>query len=145
MNDFVPTRKDRLSFGLWTVGWQGVDVFGGVVRPPMDPAEAVHRLSDLGAYGVTFHDNDVFPFGASEKEREQHFKPFRKALEETGLQVPDGNHQPVLALGVPGRWVTTNDATSAVSRSVKPRTTSIDLAAELGAQTFVRVGWSRGR
>ena len=88
MNDFVPTREDRFSFGLWTVGWQGVDVFGGAVRPPMAPADAVHRLSDLGAYGVTFHDNDVFPFGASEQEREQHLKPFRKALEETGLVVP---------------------------------------------------------
>ena len=105
MNDFVPTREDRFSFGLWTVGWQGVDVFGGTVRPPMEPADAVHRLSDLGAYGVTFHDNDVFPFGASEQEREQHLKPFRKALEETGLHGADGHHQPVLALGVPGRWL----------------------------------------
>ena len=60
-------------------------MFGGTVRPPMAPADAVHRLSDLGAYGVTFHDNDVFPFGASGQEREQHLKPFRKALEGTGL------------------------------------------------------------
>ena len=60
----LPTRDDRFSFGLWTVGWQGVDVFGGAIRPPLDPAEAVHRLSDLGAYGVTFHDDDVIPFGA---------------------------------------------------------------------------------
>ena len=42
MPDFTPTRDDRFSFGLWTVGWQGVDVFGGAVRPPLDPAEAVH-------------------------------------------------------------------------------------------------------
>src|SRR3954452_8437968 len=51
--DFSPTREDRFSFGLWTVGWQGVDVFGGVIRAPLDPAEAVHRLSELGAYGIT--------------------------------------------------------------------------------------------
>src|SRR5262245_9841549 len=62
--DFTPTREDRFSFGLWTVGWQGVDVFGGAVRPVLDPAEAIHRLSDMGAYGITFHDNDVFPFDA---------------------------------------------------------------------------------
>ena len=22
--DYVPTREDRFSFGIWTVGWQGV-------------------------------------------------------------------------------------------------------------------------
>src|SRR5687767_15292035 len=67
MTDYTLTRDDKFSFGLWTVGWQGVDVFGGAVRPPLAPADAVHRLSDLGAYGVTFHDNDVFPFGRSEE------------------------------------------------------------------------------
>ena len=85
----TPTREDRFSFGLWTVGWQGVDVFGGAIRPPLDPAEAVHRLADLGAYGITFHDNDVFPFGADAAEQASaHLAPFRKALEETGLVVP---------------------------------------------------------
>src|SRR4051794_3429637 len=78
---FSPTRDHRFSFGLWTVGWQGVDVFGGPIRPVLDPAEAIQRLSDLGAYGITFHDNDVFPFGADAASREQHLAPFRKALE----------------------------------------------------------------
>jgi xylose isomerase len=53
MADFTPTPEDKFTFGLWTVGWQGVDVFGGAVRPPMDPAEAVHKLAELGASGVT--------------------------------------------------------------------------------------------
>ena len=39
---FVPTPDDRFSFGIWTVGWQGVDVFGGAIRPPM-PAERAVR------------------------------------------------------------------------------------------------------
>ena len=38
MTDLTPTAEDKFSFGLWTVGWQGVDVFGGAIRPPMDPA-----------------------------------------------------------------------------------------------------------
>ena len=88
MNDYTPTREDRFSFGLWTVGWEGVDVFGGAVRPRLDPATAVHKLSELGAYGITFHDNDVIPFGASPSERDAALKPFRAALEETGIQVP---------------------------------------------------------
>ena len=45
MTDFTPTREDHFSFGLWTVGWQGVDVFGGAVREPLDPADAVRRLA----------------------------------------------------------------------------------------------------
>ena len=32
---YAPTPGDKFSFGIWTVGWQGVDVFGGAVRPPM--------------------------------------------------------------------------------------------------------------
>jgi xylose isomerase len=96
MSDYKPTRDDKFSFGLWTVGWQGVDVFGGAVRPPLDPAEAVHRLAELGAYGITFHDDDVFPFGSDAAEKERHLTPMRKALEETG-------HQPVLAPGLPRR------------------------------------------
>ncbi len=84
-----PTREDKFSFGLWTVGWQGVDVFGSAIRPPMDPAEAVRRLAELGAYGITFHDNDVFPFDADAgRARSPTWRTLRKALEETGLVVP---------------------------------------------------------
>ena len=80
--------RTSFSFGLWTVGWQGVDVFGAAVRPRLEPAEAVHRLAELGAYGITFHDNDVFPFGAGAAEKERHLGPFRDALAATGLRVP---------------------------------------------------------
>jgi xylose isomerase len=143
MNDFVPTREDRFSFGLWTVGWQGVDVFGGVVRPPMDPAEAVHRLSDMGAYGVTFHDNDVFPFGATEKEREQHLKPFRKALEETGLQVPMATTN-LFSHSVFRDGGFTNNDRDVRRFAIRKAADNIDLAAELGAQTFVAWGGREG-
>lgn len=64
MNAFTPTREDRFSFGLWTVGWQGVDVFGGV-RDPLDRVLAVNKLAELDAFGITLHDNDLIPFGAS--------------------------------------------------------------------------------
>ena len=58
----TPTREDRFSFGLWTVGWQGVDPFGVATREPLDPAYTVETLASLGAYGVTFHDDDLFAF-----------------------------------------------------------------------------------
>src|SRR3954466_10265854 len=143
MPDFTPTREDRFSFGLWTVGWQGVDVFGGAVRPALDPAEAVHRLSDLGAYGITFHDNDVFPFDASPAEKEQHLAPFRKALEETGLVVPMVTtnlfSHPVFRDG----GFTNNDRD--VRRfAIRKAADQVDLAAELGAQLFVAWGGREG-
>ena len=83
-----PTPEDKFTFGLWTVGWPARDPFGDATRPPLDPVETVHRLAELGAYGVTFHDDDLIPFGADGDQRERHIKRFREALEETGLVVP---------------------------------------------------------
>src|SRR5487761_2198463 len=83
-----PTRADKFSFGLWTVGWLGRDPFGEATRDPLDPVEAVHRLSELGAYGVTFHDDDLIPFGTPAGERTELIERFKKALAETGLVVP---------------------------------------------------------
>src|SRR5215210_4901040 len=143
MTDFTPTRDDKFSFGLWTVGWQGVDVFGGAVRAALAPAEAVHRLSDLGAYGVTFHDNDVFPFGSSASDRTDHLKHFRQALDETGMVVPMMTtnlfSHPVFRDG----GFTNNDRD--VRRfAIRKTADAIDLAADFGAQTFVAWGGREG-
>ena len=143
MTDFTPTRDDKFSFGLWTVGWQGVDVFGGAVRPPLDPADAVHRLSDLGAWGITFHDDDVIPFGASTQERLDHLTPFRKALADTGLVVPMVTtnlfSHPVFRDG----GFTNNDRD--VRRfAISKVADNLDLAVELGARTFVAWGGREG-
>jgi xylose isomerase len=143
MTDFTPTREDKFSFGLWTVGWEGVDVFGGAVRAPLAPADAVHRLSDLGAWGITFHDNDVFPFGSNTQERLDHLAPFRKALADTGLVVPMVTtnlfSHPVFRDG----GFTNNDRD--VRRfAISKVADNIDLAVELGATTFVAWGGREG-
>ena len=39
-----PTRADKFTFGLWTVGWPARDPFGDATRPPLDPVESVHGL-----------------------------------------------------------------------------------------------------
>src|SRR5262245_56046351 len=84
---YMPTPADKFSFGIWTVGWQGVDVFGPAVRPPMRADRAVRKLAELGAYGVNFHDNDVFDFGAGPGERDARIGDFKQALADTGLVV----------------------------------------------------------
>ena len=83
-----PNREDKFSFGLWTVAWPARDTFGDATRAPLDPVEAVHRLSDLGAYGITFHDDDLVPFGSSDDARRKTIDAFKAALDETGLVVP---------------------------------------------------------
>ncbi len=138
-----PTRDDKFTFGLWTVGWPARDPFGDATRPPLDPVEAVHRLAELGAYGVTFHDDDVIPFGSDDTAREQHIKRFRAALEETGLVVPMATTNlfthPVFKEG----GLTNNDRD--IRRyAVRKVMRNLDLAAELGAQTYVLWGGREG-
>ena len=84
----APTPEDRFSFGLWTVGWTARDPFGEATRPELDAVEAVHKLAELGAWGITFHDDDLIPFGSDDSERERRVTAFKKALDESGLVVP---------------------------------------------------------
>jgi xylose isomerase len=138
-----PTREDRFSFGLWTVGWQARDPFGDATRPALDPVESVHRLAELGAYGVTFHDDDLVPFGTPAAERDRIIARFKDALDETGLVVPMVTTNlfthPVFKEGA----FTGNDR--AVRRfALRKVLRQLELAAELGAKTFVFWGGREG-
>jgi hypothetical protein len=82
-----PTPQDKFSFGLWTVGWTGIDPFGSATRPARDPWEYAERLAELGAWGVTFHDNDVFPFDADDATREKIVGRFKEATDAAGLTI----------------------------------------------------------
>ena len=140
---FAPKREDHFSFGLWTVGWQGRDPFGDATRAPLDPVVSVHRLSELGAWGVTFHDDDLIPFGAGDAERETVIKRFRAALDETGMVVE------MMTTNLFTHPVFKEGAFTANDRSVRRYALrkilrNIDLAAELGAQTYVAWGGREG-
>jgi xylose isomerase len=136
----TPTPADRFSFGLWTVGWQGVDVFGGAVREPMDPVEAVHKLAELGAAAVTFHDDDLVPDDAT---RDATLARFKDALTETGMGVE------MATTNLFGAAVFKDGAFTANDRDVRryalaKAARNIDLAAELGATTYVFWGGREG-
>ncbi|TNY34494.1 xylose isomerase [Thermomonospora catenispora] len=140
MADYTPTPEDRFSFGLWTVGWQARDPFGDATRPPLDPVETVHRLAELGAWGVTFHDDDLL---ATESDRDKAVAAFRKALDDTGLVVPMATTNlfthPVFKDGA----FTSNDRD--VRRyALRKVMRNLDLAAELGARTYVCWGGREG-
>src|SRR5881628_1622065 len=138
-----PTRDDKFTFGLWTVGWQARDPFGDATRPALDPVESVHRLAELGAYGVTFHDDDLIPFGSSDGDRDKHIARFKDALAETGLVVPMMTTNlfthPVFKDG----GFTSNDR-SVRRYALRKVLRNLDLAAELGAKTFVLWGGREG-
>ncbi|WP_399921318.1 xylose isomerase [Streptomyces kanamyceticus] len=141
--NYQPTPEDKFSFGLWTVGWQGRDPFGDATRGALDPADSVRHLAELGAYGVTFHDDDLIPFGSSDTEREGHIKRFRQALDATGLVVPMATTNlfthPVFKDGA----FTANDRD--VRRYALRKTIrNIDLGVELGARTYVAWGGREG-
>jgi xylose isomerase len=138
-----PTREDKFSFGLWTIGWTGQDQFGSATRAPLDVVEAVEKLAELGAYGLTFHDNDLFPFEATEAERTRQIERLQKALSDTGLVVPMVTtnlfSHPVFKDG----GFTSNDR--AVRRyAIRKVLRNLDLAAEVGAETFVMWGGREG-
>src|SRR5512147_3237437 len=141
--NYQPTPEDRFTFGLWTVGWQGRDPFGDATRRALDPVVTVQRLAELGAYGVTFHDDDLIPFGSSDAERESHIKRFRQALDTTGMTVP------MLTTNLFTHPVFKDGAFTANDRDVRRFALrkvmrNLDLAAELGAQTYVFWGGREG-
>ncbi len=139
----TPTRDDKFSFGLWTIGYNGTDPFGGPTRPPLDVVEAVHRLSDLGAYGLTFHDNDLFPFEATDAERQTQIDRLKKALEDTGIIIPMVTTNLFSAPVFKDGGFTSNDRV--VRRfALRKVLRQLELGVELGAKTFVMWGGREG-
>lgn len=143
MTSLTPTRDDKFSFGLWTIGWAAQDQFGSATRRPLDVVEAVEKLNELGAYGLTFHDDDLFAFGSTDAERQKQIDRLKQALADTGVIVPMMTtnlfSHPVFKDGA----FTSNDR--GVRRfALRKALRNLDLAAEMGAKTFVMWGGREG-
>jgi xylose isomerase len=138
-----PTPADKFSFGMWTVGWQARDPFGESTRAPLDPLHAVDKLAEIGAWGITFHDDDLVPFGSSPSERDTIISRFKDRLAATGICVPmittNLFAHPVFKDG--GFTSNNRDVRRYALRKVLR---NIELAADLGAQTFVLWGGREG-
>ena len=139
----TPTPADKFTFGLWTVGWQARDPFGDATRAALDPVRTVNELAARGAYGVTFHDDDLIPFGSDDSSRRGHIDRFKKALDETGMKVPMATtnlfSHPVFKDGA----FTSNDRD--IRRyALRKAMRNIELAVELGAHTYVCWGGREG-
>jgi xylose isomerase len=143
MDPFAPTKDDRFSFGLWTVGNPGRDPFGTEVRPIQKPTHLVKKLAECGAWGVNLHDNDLVPFGASAKERDRIVADFKAALEDSGMVVPMATTNlfghPVFKDGA----FTANDP-EVRAFALRKTMDAIDLGVELGARIYVFWGGREG-
>jgi xylose isomerase len=139
----TPKKEDKFTFGLWTVGNPGRDPFGDPTREVVSPVTIVHRLAELGAYGVNFHDNDLVPIDATASERARIIKDFRNALNETGMVVPMATTNlftdPVFKDGA----FTSNDPRVRLY-AVQKTMQAMDLGAEFGAKIYVFWGGREG-
>ncbi len=139
----TPTPQDKFTFGLWTVGWQARDPFGDATRSALDPVRTVSELAQRGAYGVTFHDDDLIPFGASDADRAAHIARFKKALDENNMKVPMATtnlfSHPVFKDGA-----FTSNNRDIRRYAIRKVMTNIELAVELGAHTYVCWGGREG-
>jgi xylose isomerase len=141
--DFVPRARDKFTFGLWTVGNRGRDPFGDPTRPALDPVESVRRLGELGAYGVSLHDDDLVPPGSSAQVRDEIVRRFRGALEASGLVVGMATTNLFGHPAFKDGAFTSNDP--AVRRyAITKAMRGIDLGAELGAHVYVFWGGREG-
>ena len=140
---YQPKPEHRFTFGLWTVGNVGRDPFGDAVRPPIKPTHSVQNLSELGAYGINLHDNDLVPFDASPSERDQIVKEFKQALTDHGLKVPMATtnlfYHPVFKDGA-----FTSNEPRVRAFAIQKTMNAIDLGAELGATVYVFWGGREG-
>jgi xylose isomerase len=140
---YTPKPEHKFTFGLWTVGNLGRDPFGGPVREPKSPAELVHLLAEVGAYGVNFHDNDLIPIDATPSEADVIKKSFHKALAETGLVVPMATTNlfgdPIFKDGA----FTSNDS-RVRAYALQKTMNAIDLGVEFEAKVYVFWGGREG-
>jgi xylose isomerase len=141
--DLTARPEHKFSFGLWTVGNRGRDPFGEAVRPKIEIDDMLRGLADIGVYGVSFHDDDLMTFGAPESQRRAELEAFKKTLDETGLVCSMATtnlfYHPVFKDGA----FTSNDPQVrryAIQKSLR----NIDVAAELGAPTYVFWGGREG-
>ena len=140
---YTPKKEDKFSFGLWTVGNPGRDPFGDPTRRQLAPERIVQRLSELGAWGINLHDNDLVPIDATPQQRDKIVSDFKNALKNCGMVVPMATtntfSHPVFKDG----GFTSNDP-KIRAYGLQKIMHAIDLGVELGAKTYVFWGGREG-
>jgi xylose isomerase len=142
-DSYTPKPEHKFSFGLWTIANRGRDPFGDATRPTISPVDIVSLLSEVGAWGVNLHDNDLVPIDATPAERDRIVREFQKACQQHGIVVPMATvslfFHPVFRDGA----FTANDP-EVRAYALQKTMRAMDLGAELGAKIFVLWGGREG-
>lgn len=140
---YEPKKEDHFTTGLWCTAFNGREVFGVPVRPPLDPIDNIRGLARIGCYGFAFHDDDLVPFGSTASEAERIVKEAERVMDAEGIKNTMATcnlfEQPVFKDGA----FTSNDArvrAFSIQKSLK----AIDLGARLGASVYVMWGGREG-
>ena len=136
--------EPRFTFGLWTVGNPGRDPFGEPTRALLDPSRRSHKLAELGAWGVSLHDNDLVPWGTPPDRGGAHRRPLprrarRRPASASGWARPTCSAIPAFKDGA----FTSNDRgvrRAAIGKAMR----AIDLSARLGRRGVRLLGRARG-
>ena len=100
-------------------------------------------IAELGAWGVSLHDDDLLPWGISQAERDRIVARFKAALDETGLGVGMGTTNLFGHPAFKDGAFTSNDRgvrRAAIGKAMR----SIDLCASVGAEVYVFWGGREG-
>ena len=140
---YAPKREDKFTTGLWCTAFNGREVFGVPVRPPLDPIDNIRGLALIGCYGFAYHDDDLIPFGSDAATAERIIGEAQRVMDGEGIKNTMATcnlfEQPVFKDGA----FTSNDArvrSFAIQKSLK----AIDLGARLGASVYVMWGGREG-
>jgi xylose isomerase len=137
------SRKDKFAFGVWCVMNTGRDPFGPPTRPEMTGLEAIKGLGEREVYGFEYHDDDLWPIGASESKKRTVVQQAKKIMKATGIQCTAATtnlfSHPVFKDGA----FTSHDP-RVRAYAVQKAMANIDTAAELGAEVYIFWGGREG-
>ena len=139
-----PTRDDKFSFGLWTIGYNGTDPFGGPTRAPLDVVARRRASSPSSAPTASPSTTTTCsPSARPTPSARSRSTASSRRLADTGLIVPMVTTNLFSAPVFKDGGFTSNDR--AVRRfALRKVLRNLDLAAELGAKTFVMWGGREG-
>jgi len=136
-------RADKFAFGVWCVMNAGRDPFGPPTRPEMTGLEAIQGLGHREVYGFEYHDDDLWPIGASPAKKRSIIQQVKKIMRATGIRCTAATtnlfSHPVFKDGA----FTSHDP-RVRAYAVQKAMANIDVAAELGAGVYIFWGGREG-
>jgi len=136
-------RSDKFAFGVWCVMNRGRDPFGPETRPPLSGLEAVKGLAAHNVYGFEYHDDDLWPLGASPAAKRKAVNEVKKVISGTGIKCTAATtnlfSHPVFKDGA----FTSHDP-KVRAYAVQKVMANLETAAELGAGVYIFWGGREG-